>query len=588
MTFGFRAVATLADKSDKKKTFKAVKTAVTVIKIGLLLYHNCEGDKPEGDERHGATRYDLLEKSLLAKRLKKTGTRDLLFESVGCFVKANDVSLIMTLAFLPTSSSRLQFLLILCSLSTLVADEQQRARIEYPGHFSRPPSQGDHYDTWLGAQGPDVGSAQADLARLPSRVDNSERPEFPPVYRQKWGACGQFASIASIFTYEMNVLNGTTAATDKTRFPAHFSWNMMNNATNKGSEAYHGWEVAKRIGIPTAEAYGGVRLNEIGLWPNGYEIWREAMEYRVSGYRYSPADTVDQLNEARGWMFDRNQPQKKTLGGIMALDGRMGELQKVTSTIPEGEYGAGQDVWTRWGPSGYGHGITCVGYDDQIGVDVNGDGKITNDTDLNDDGLITLADWERGAYIVVNSWGQNWSKDGKIYLLYSAMVDPTWKRGNYLGRIEVARYQPTKTLKLKLSCNDRTDLRVTIGLAQEKNALEPRFTATPEPLNGWPLFGKGGHGGHVPMAGPKNDAPLELGIDLTTLFEQLSANQKSAQKIFLTFDHAAESSTRGQLHECAIRSYGPQGLLSKEQVLPIQDGTFANNPLHLQFILDDL
>jgi len=81
-----------------------------------------------------------------------------------------------------------------------------------------------------------------------------------------------------IFTYEMNILNGTIADTDATRFPAHFSWNMINQAENNGSEAYHGWEVAKRIGIPTAKSYGG----------------------------------------------------------LFALDGRMGELKKVTVTIPEG------------------------------------------------------------------------------------------------------------------------------------------------------------------------------------------------------------------------------------------------------------
>jgi len=226
-------------------------------------------------------------------------------------------------------------------MGLLIAAEVEQARAEYPGGFSRPPSQGKDYNTWKDAQGPDVGVGKIDLERLPSQVDNSIREQFPPIYKQRWGTCGQFAAIGSIFTYEMNVLNGTAADSDATRFPAHFSWNMMNRAENVGSEAYHGWEVAKRIGIPTAKSYGGVRLNKIGVWPNGYQIWREAMEYRVSGYRYSPANTVDQLNEARGWMFDRNQQKvgKKTIGGIFALDGRMGELKKVTKTIPEGEYG---------------------------------------------------------------------------------------------------------------------------------------------------------------------------------------------------------------------------------------------------------
>ena len=288
------------------------------------------------------------------------------------------------------------------SIGPAIADEAGKAQAAYPGSFSRPPSEGKDYNTWRDETGPDIGGTKVVPGRLPSRVDNSTRSQYPAIYKQKWGACGQFASVASIFTYEMNVLNGTIADRDATRFPAHFSWNMMNRAENKGSEAYHGWEVAKRIGVPTAKSYGGVRLNKIGVWPNGYQIWREAMEYRVSGYRYTPANTIDQLNEARGWLYDRNQanpnePNKQTIGGLFALDGRMGELKKVTVTIPEGEHAAGEDLWTRWGPSGSGHGITCVGYDDQVGYDLNGDGKITTDLDLNDDGKVTLADWERGA-----------------------------------------------------------------------------------------------------------------------------------------------------------------------------------------------
>ena len=466
-----------------------------------------------------------------------------------------------------------------------LADDYSKARAAYPGSFSRPPSQGKDYNTWSDAKGPDVGETKIDPKRLPSRVDNSTRPEFPPVYKQKWGACGQFASVASIFTYEMNILNGTVADSDATRFPAHFSWNMMNRAENKGSEAYHGWEVAKRIGIPTAKSYGGVRLKKIGVWPNGYDIWREAMEYRVSGYRYTPAMTVEQLNEARGWMFDRNQPGKKSTGGIMALDGRMGELKKVTGTIPEGQHEAGKDIWTRWGPSGYGHGITCVGYDDKVGYDVNGDGKITNDIDTNDDGKVTLADWERGAYIVVNSWGEKWSKDGKIYLLYSAMIDPTWKRGNYLGRAEVSRYLPSRTLKLKLSCNDRTDIRMTIGIAGDPKATVPEHEIKPEAFNGWPLFGRGGNGGHVPLAGPKDNTPLEVGIDLTPLFEKLGS--MNGGKLFLTLNRADGSEAEGKLHECAVRSYDPKGKFLRESEVKIKGGNFGDAPLNIEAVIHE-
>ena len=477
--------------------------------------------------------------------------------------------------------------MVATSMSSLMAaDADSPAQAAYPKPFSRPGSMGDHYNTWLGAKGPDIGKTPPDPGRLPSRVDNSTRPEFPPIYKQHGGACGQFTAIASIFTYEMNLLNGTHADSDATSFPADFSWNMVNRADKKnGSEAYHGWETAKHIGIPTVKTYGTVHRKEAGPWPNGYDIWREAMEYRVAGYRYTPANTVSQINEARGWLFDRNQPEEggKSIGGILALDGRMGEMEKVTKKISAGEHQAGEEVWIRWGPNGYGHGITCTGYDDQIGYDVNGDGKITNDIDSNGDGKVTLADWERGAFIVVNSWGKNWSGDGKVYLLYSAMVDPTWERGNYLGRIEVARHVPRKTLKLKLSNSKRSDLRVSIGIAKDKNATQPDHELAPQPLNGWPLFGKRrSHVGDVPLAGPNDNTPLEVGIDLTPLLELSGSGYDLDGRLFLRFSNAKKSDASGMLHACAIRSYDAKGGFVSESPIEIPDGNFGKSVLRIE------
>ena len=481
--------------------------------------------------------------------------------------------------------------LMSCPLPAVVADDADgAARAAYPEPFSRPGAAGKEYNTWGGAKGPDVGGTAVDVNRLPSRVDNSTRPQFPPIYKQKGGACGQFTAVASMFTYEMNVLNGTVASTEATRFPADFSWNMCNAAKSEnGSEAHHGWEVAKQVGIPTVQSYGRVEgdRDKIGAWANGYNIWREAMEYRVAGYRYTPVATVAQVNEARGWLFDRNQPQagKDAIGGLLALDGRMGEMDKVTRTIPEGEHLAGEDVWIRWGPSGHGHGITCAGYDDQVGFDVNGDGKITNDVDRDGDGKVTLADWERGAFIVVNSWGKNWSKDGRIYLLYSAMVDSTWDRGNFLGRIEVCRYLPKRTLKLKLAFSNRAALRVSIGIAGAKEATKPEHEMMPEVLNGWPLFGDGNNVGEVPLAGPGDESPLEIGVDLTPLLEKLGPEAKGEGRLFLRVGRSEKSDASGTLQACAVRSYDEKGALVGESVVEIKDGGFGGTPLSLDAVM---
>lgn len=457
-------------------------------------------------------------------------------------------------------------------------------------HFMRPPGPGKGYDTWADASGPDVGEVAVDVDRLPARVDNSERPEFPPIYRQRYGTCGQYTAAATMFTYEMNVLDGTAADSDARRFPATFSWNMMNRAGKTGSEAYHGWEVAKRVGLPTIKTYGTVEREEVGAWPNGYGVWRDAMSHRVTGYRYTPAQTVEQLDEARGWLYDRNRPGGEGPGGLLALDGRMGKgdaIKKVTKTIPKGQHGAGQDVWIAWSQTGYGHGITCAGYDDNVGYDLNGDGKITNDIDLNGDGRVTLADWERGAYIVVNSWGDEWSGDGKIYLLYSAMTDPTWERGNFLGRVEVARHVPRMTLRLKLACDDRTGLRLRVGLSGDAQADEPDHTLVPEAFNGWPVFGRS-NAGHVPMAGPGDDTPLEVGIDLTPLLERLGPDADDEGRVFLSLSCAGGGDAKGMLHEAAVRRYDAQGGFVAEQPITIDRGAFGGSALTIRAAVEGL
>ncbi|MFT6180528.1 MAG: hypothetical protein ACI9NQ_002069 [Paracoccaceae bacterium] len=208
------------------------------------------------------------------------------------------------------------------------------------------------------------------------------------------------------------------------------------------------------------------------------------MEYRVSGYRDTPANPIDQLNEARGWHYDRNQanpnePNKQTIGGLPALDGRMGELKKVTVTIPEGEHAAGEDIWTRWGPSGFGHGIT--------------------------------------------------------------------------GEKDVA----------------------------------PEHEVAPEAFNGWPLFG-GGNAGHVPMAGPDDDTPLEVGIDLTSLLKGLDPNKDGKGRLFIQLSRADGSNASGKLHECAIRRYDSKGKFVRETPLKIKDGKFGKSELKMDAAISDL
>jgi hypothetical protein len=167
------------------------------------------------------------------------------------------------------------------------------------------------------------------------------------------------------------------------------------------------------------------------------------------------------------------------------------------------------------------------------------------------------------------------------------MVDPTWERGNYLGRIEVCRNIPRLTLKLKLACNKRSDLRVTVGIAGKKDATKPEHELAPQMLNGWPLFGKNrkDNVGEVPLAGPGDESPLEVGIDLTPLLNKLGPESAGDGRLFLNFSCEDKSDATGVVHACAIRNYDDKGSFVRESVMEVQDGSFGKKPLTLESIL---
>ena len=126
---------------------------------------------------------------------------------------------------------------------------------------------------------------------------------------------------------------------------------------------------------------------------------------------------------------------------------------------------------------------------------------------------------------------------------------------------------------------------MTIGLARDPDAEEPEREFAPEAFNGWPLFGRGGHGGHVPIAGPEDDTPIEAGIDLTSLFEKLG-NKKEA-KLFVKLSRADGSEVEGELLECGVRNYDEKGKFFKEQKLTIKDGKFGKSPFQMGSALGD-
>jgi hypothetical protein len=163
-------------------------------------------------------------------------------------------------------------------------------------------------------------------------------------------------------------------------------------------------------------------------------------------------------------------------------------------------------------------------------------------------------------------------------MLYSAMIDPSWDRGNYLGRVEVSRYTPRTTLRLKLECTERCHLQTRIGIAGDVNAQSPEHEIRPQVLNGWPLF-KGSNPGAVPMGGPGLDKPIELGVDLSELTTRLKADADGKVRLFIHLGRKEKSKATGVLHACAIRHYDAKGGLIQEVPVEITEGAFGEDEL---------
>lgn len=128
---------------------------------------------------------------------------------------------------------------------------------------------------------------------------------------------------------------------------------------------------------------------------------------------------------------------------------------------------------------------------------------------------------------------------------------------------------------------------MSIGIAGDKDASAPEHTFAPEAFNGWPLFG-GSSAGHVPIAGPHDDTPLEVGIDIPSLLEELAPDQDGQGRLFIKLSRADGCEANGELYECAVRTYDEKGTLLSESPLEIKEGVSGKDAFKIETVIGGL
>lgn len=430
---------------------------------------------------------------------------------------------------------------------------------------------------------PADSAAGDSLRKRPAYVNNAEQPYFPPVFNQDGGSCGSASRIGYMFTYEINALRGDTARTPDHIYPTHFTWLLTNS--NSGKE---GMSMAN--GVPNATTYGGTTYSRLfgnqdcGSddfgWMQGYDKWFEAMQNRISHNSFSPygLDTEEGRELVKNWLWNHCGDTTFHAGGICGIGVASACKQGDMADDPAGENKAaglvGKKYVTRWG-DGVDHALTIVGYDDRAVFDLDGNG-LYGEADKD----------ERGAWIIVNSWGNRWANEGFIYCPYKYSFPVrqneggAWKPEFYHAR---KNYRPLRTLKVRMDYSRRSELRLSVGIAADTTATEPELTVAMEHFkfagDGRGAGRKWGLEAATPMLGRwadrrLHDEPMEFGYDLTDLSARFDTRRPL--KYFFIIETRDYAIGTGQLYDCSVIDY-EQDRRGVETPMRFEPGTFIDN-----------
>jgi PKD repeat protein/C1A family cysteine protease len=319
----------------------------------------------------------------------------------------------------------------------------------------------------IGSLSEESAATGSPVVGLPTSVDNSALIYFPPIRSQgSIGSCACFSSTYYTMTYMYAWQKGINAKTgdDTTRFSPKWTYNMINEGKDSGSWFTGAYNIALKNGPATwAEFPYDANYRQ---WCLDKTVWRNAINRRFdqTGYisdvrQNSGIQTLKELLN-NGYILNFatyvNSWQWKTIGNDPGT--------------PADDAFAGKSCayWVN-GTAG-GHGMTVVGYNDDIWVDINGNGAV-------DSG-------EKGAFRIANSWGTGWGEGGFCWFAYDGLKPVSGvsggpgvnrKEGWWYGQAYWITprnylYQPTMVAEFTLNHLKRSQLRMTLGVSDKTRA----------------------------------------------------------------------------------------------------------------------
>lgn len=353
------------------------------------------------------------------------------------------------------------------------------------------------------------------LKNLPLRADNSLQPYFPPVIDQLGWSCNQASSIGYLLSYELNRKRGLDGEQPENQMSPAFGYNILTaESPTTGVSYFDTWEIIKGHGC--ANVMDFPYTTNFQVWMNGYDKYERAILNKVVQNYSMDVSTAAGLRVLKGYLF--NHFDAYPFGGLANLQIASNGMR--LNVLPEDSYDAGSAVITSFGVV-VGHALTVVGYNDEVQFDFNHDGLYTNNMDLDGDGEVTMADWEVGALIVVNSWGKGWGDRGKAYLPYRLLTrygyeGGIWNRSVHLIDV-VHDYEPQLLARVEIQHSHRSMVKISAGVSADPEADQPEF------IQEFPIFNYHGGEGSLGSVGEGNH--MEITLDISSLLSYIPADE---------------------------------------------------------------
>lgn len=355
----------------------------------------------------------------------------------------------------------------------------------------------------------------SETEELPSKVDNSKYKWFPPIKLQLGGSCSAWASTYYQFTYEMARLYDYNAKNDPEFIASpKYTWNYLNGAHDIG--------ILHTVHSEFINEYGWVSWKDFPQNNTNFD-WYDNTNTTTSKLYDALKVSVDE--KISPFYPDKDRPTPITSANDSDLYEMKkhladGNILKITtySSLEIRQLENNQDVALYTTISDNAHAMNIVGYDDTIYYNLNNDDQ--------------KQPYEYGAFLLSNSYGDDWGNEGFIWVMYDAFnkvsnaenLNTDSARTAMNGRrsyyyFDVQKQPVDLAVEVTITQKVRNDFNLYVGASQTLPLEEnPPATNQKETINH--------HGGALNFDGTTSDTyqTRKFMIDCSELYQQNKLN----------------------------------------------------------------